>query len=117
MLSVLGVLIAGVLETDFDLEFQYTDSVSAKVNTLDNLAAEKGISLLKERLYALLEAVGIEIIDEVQGLEVRYRQDDPGRITIDRVCVRVKYGSDMDRAFALLRSVLTEAIPIEIYTE
>ena len=102
VISVLAVLLAGVLETDFNFDFELTNGTVTETETLDDLALESGIALLRERLYALLQAAGI---------------DDSGEITIDRVCVCIRYGTDADRVFALLRSVLTEAIPVEIYTQ
>lgn len=48
-------------------------------------------------------------------MEVWYTQQDDGTIEIDRVRVRVTYATDVDRAYALLNSVLTEAIPTEVY--
>ena len=38
-----------------------------------------------------------------------------GVVTVERVRVRVRFATDIDRADALLRSVLTEAIPVDVY--
>ena len=44
-----------------------------------------------------------------------FPQDDDGVVTVERVRVRVRFATDIDRADALLRSVLTEAIPVDVY--
>ena len=81
----------------------------------EELYADTGIALLRERLYALLNAADIEIYNGKEGVEVRYRMADDGSIEIERVCVNAKYQTDTDRILALLRNVLTDAIPLEVY--
>lgn len=36
-------------------------------------------------------------------------------MTVERVRYGVRFATDIDRADALLRSVLTEAIPVDVY--
>lgn len=117
VLSVLAVLLAGAMRVEIDFDFEFSDGISGEYETVDELAAESGIALLRERLQSLLDAAGIETAKDTPGVEVRYRQSDTGEITIERVCIWVRYGADIDRAAALLRSVLTEAIPLEVYAE
>lgn len=117
VLCILAVLISGIVKAEFGLELQWEDTFTPDAKSAQDQAAESGTALLRERLHGLLETAGIKTADGAEGIEVRYRQQDSGEIEIDRVCVALVYRTDTDRAFALLRSVLTEAIPLEIYTE
>ena len=49
------------------------------------------------------------------NIDIWYTQDDDGVVTVERVRVRVRFATDIDRSDALLRSVLTEAIPVDVY--
>ena len=49
------------------------------------------------------------------NIDIWYTQDDDGVVTVERVRVRVLFATDIDRAGALLRSVLTEVIPVDVY--
>ena len=49
------------------------------------------------------------------NIDIWYTQYDDFAVTVERVRVRVRFATDIDRADALLRSVLTEAIPVDVY--
>ena len=68
---------------------------------------------MKERLSALLKSAGMDV--PVANIDIWDTQDDDGVVPVDRVRVRVRFATDIDRADALLRSVLTEAIPVDVY--
>lgn len=117
VLLILASLLNGVIHSEVELDlsaFSVPDSVEE--SEANELYTKTGTALLKERLAALLNAADIDIAD-AEDIEIWYTQDDEGVIQIDRVRIRVKYSTDMDRAFSVLRSVLTEAIPVEIYAE
>ena len=60
-----------------------------------------------------MESAGVDV--PVENIDIWYTQDDDGVVTVERVRVRVRFVTDIDRADALLRSVLTEAIPVDVY--
>ena len=99
-LMLLVVLVNGILklQSRVSLDFDLT---------------EKGTAILKERLSALLKSAGMDV--PVANIDIWYTQDDDGVVTVERVRVRVRFATDIDRADALLRSVLTEAIPVDVY--
>ncbi len=113
-LMLLVVLINGILklQSGASLDFDLTETGEAE-STIAQSYAEKGTALLKERLSALLESAGVDV--QVENIDIWYTQDDDGVVTVERVRVRVRFATDIDRADALLRSVLTEAIPVDVY--
>lgn len=116
VLAVVVTMVGGLLRLDPDLSAVRSDfSPEQSAEDSEALCAETGTALLRERLRALLEAAGIAVVEDESGVEVWYTQQDDGTIEIDRVRVRVTYATDVDRAYALLNSVLTEAIPTEVY--
>ena len=115
VLTVFTVLLLGILRIDFAFDFHFQDN-AYETHDAQPLVLEHGTALLQERLHALLAAAGIETQRDAKGIEVRYRAFDSGEIEIDRVCVTLRYAADRDRAHAVLESVLTKAIPLEINT-
>lgn len=116
VLAVVVTMVGGLLHLDPDLSAVRSDfTPEQSAEDSEALCAETGTALLRERLRALLEAAGIAVIEDESGVEVWYTQQDDGTIEIDRVRVRVTYATDVDRAYALLNSVLTEVIPTEVY--
>lgn len=116
VLAVVVTMVGGLLHLDPDLSAVRSDfTPEQSAEDSEALCAETGTALLRERLRALLEAAGIAVVEDESGVEVWYTQQDDGTIEIDRVRVRVTYATDVDRAYALLNSVLTEAIPTEVY--
>ena len=113
-LMLLVVLVNGILklQSGASLDFDLTETGEAE-STITQSYAEKGTAILKERLSALLESVGVDV--PVENIDIWYTQDDDGVVTVERVRVRVRFATDIDRADALLRSVLTEAIPVDVY--
>ena len=116
VLAVVVTMVGGLLHLDPDFSAVRSEFIPEQsAEDSEVLYAETGTALLRERLRALLEAAGVAIIEDESGVEVWYTQQDDGTIEIDRVRVRVTYATDVDRAYALLNSVLTEAIPTEVY--
>lgn len=113
-LMLLVVLVNGILklQSGVSLDFDLTETGEVE-STIAQSYAEKGTALLKERLSALLESAGVDV--PVENIDIWYTQDDDGVVTVERVRVRVRFATDIDRADALLRSVLTEAIPVDVY--
>lgn len=113
-LVLLMVLINGILklQSGASLDFDLTETGEAE-STITQSCAEKGTAILKERLSALLESAGVDV--PVENIDIWYTQDDDGVVTVKRMRVRVRFVTDIDRADALLRSVLTEAIPVDVY--
>ena len=113
-LMLLVVLVNGILklQSGASLDFDLTETGEAE-STITQSYAEKGTAILKERLSALLKSAGMDV--PVVNIDIWYTQDDDGVVTVERVRVRVRFATDIDRADALLRSVLTEAIPVDVY--
>lgn len=113
-LMLLVVLVNGILklQSGASLDFDLTETGEAE-STITQSYAEKGTAILKERLSALLKSAGMDV--PVANIDIWYTQDDDGMVTVERVRVRVRFATDIDRADALLRSVLTEAIPVDVY--
>ena len=113
-LMLLVVLVNGILklQSGASLEFDLTETGEAE-STITQSYAEKGTAILKERLSALLKSAGMDV--PAANIDIWYTQDDDGVVTVERVRVRVRFATDIDRADALLRSVLTEAIPVDVY--
>ena len=113
-LMLLVVLVNGVLklQSGASLDFDLTETGEAE-STITQSYAEKGTAILKERLSALLKNAGVDV--PAANIDIWYTQDDDGVVTVERVRVRVRFATDIDRADALLRSVLTEAIPVDVY--
>ena len=113
-LMLLVVLVNGILklQSGTSLDFDVTEMGEAE-STITQSYAEKGTAILKERLSALLKSAGMDV--PVANIDIWYTQDDDGVVTVERVRVRVRFATDIDRADALLRSVLTEAIPVDVY--
>lgn len=113
-LMLLVVLVNGILklQSGTSLDFDVTETGEAE-STITQSYAEKGTAILKERLSALLKSAGMDV--PVANIDIWYTQDDDGVVTVERVRVRVRFATDIDRADALLRSVLTEAIPVDVY--
>ena len=115
VLMLFSVLINGILKLKTSVSFNFTvPETNTAETTITQSYAEKGTALLKERLSGLLKAAGVDA--PVENIDILYTQDDAGEITIERVRVRVRFSTDIDRADALLRSVLTDAIPADVYT-
>lgn len=113
-LMLLVVLVNGILklQSGVSLDFDLTEMGEAE-STITQSYAEKGTAILKERLSALLKSAGMDV--PAANIDIWYTQDDDGVVTVERVRVRVRFATDIDRADALLRSVLTEAIPVDVY--
>lgn len=113
-LMLLVVLVNGILklQSGASLDFDLTETGEAE-STITQSYAEKGTAILKERLSALLKSAGVDV--PAANIDIRYTQDDDGVVTVERVRVRVRFATDIDRADALLRSVLTEVIPVDVY--
>ena len=114
VLMLLVVLVNGILklQSGASLDFDLTETGEAE-STIAQSYAEKGTAILKERLSALLKSAGMDV--PAANIDIWYTQDDDGVVTVERVRVRVRFATDIDRADALLRSVLTEAIPVDVY--
>lgn len=114
VLMLLVVLVTGILklQSGASLDFDVTETGEAE-STITQSYAEKGTAILKERLSALLKSAGMDV--PAANIDIWYTQDDDGVVTVERVRVRVRFATDIDRADALLRSVLTEAIPVDVY--
>lgn len=113
-LMLLVVLVSGILklQSGASLDFDLTETGEAE-STITQSYAEKGTAILKERLSALLKSAGMDV--PAENIDIWYTQDDDGVVTVERVRVRVRFATDIDRADALLRSVLTEVIPVDVY--
>lgn len=113
-LMLLVVLVNGILklQSGASLDFDLTETGEAE-STITQSYAEKGTAILKERLSVLLKSAGMDV--PAANIDIWYTQDDDGVVTVERVRVRVRFATDIDRADALLRSVLTEAIPVDVY--
>lgn len=113
-LMLLVVLVNGILKLQSGalLDFDLTETGEAE-SMITQSYAEKGTAILKERLSALLKSAGMDV--PVANIDIWYTQDDDGVVTVERVRVRVRFATDIDRADALLRSVLTEVIPVDVY--
>lgn len=113
-LMLLVVLVNGILklQSGASLDFDLTETGEAE-STITQSYAEKGTAILKERLSALLKSAGMDV--PAANIDIWYTQDDDGVVTVERVRVRVRFATDIDRADALLHSVLTEAIPVDVY--
>lgn len=113
-LMLLVVLVNGILklQSGASLDFDLTETGEAE-STITQSYAEKGTEILKERLSALLKSAGMDV--PAANIDIWYTQDDDGVVTVERVRVRVRFATDIDRADALLRSALTEAIPVDVY--
>lgn len=113
-LMLLVVLVNGILklQSGASLDFDLTETGEAE-STITQSYAEKGTAILKERLSALLKSAGMDV--PVANIDIWYTQDDDGVVTVERVRIRVRFATDIDRADALLRSVLTEVIPVDVY--
>jgi len=114
VLILLVVLVNGILklQSGASLDFDLTETREAE-STITQSYAEKGTAILKEQLSALLKSAGMDV--PAANIDIWYTQDDNGVVTVERVRVRVRFATDIDRADALLRSVLTEAIPVDVY--
>ena len=114
VLMLLVVLVNGILklQSGASLDFDLTETGEAE-STITQSYAEKGTAILKERLSALLKSARMDV--PAANIDIWYTQDDDGVVTVERVRVRVRFATDIDRADALLRSVLTEAIPVDVY--
>ena len=114
VLILLVVLVNGILklQSGTSLDFDLTETGEAE-STITQSYAEKGTAILKERLSALLKSAGMDV--PAANIDIWYTQDDDGVVTVERVRVRVRFATDIDRTDALLRSVLTEAIPVDVY--
>lgn len=114
VLILLVVLVNGILklQSGASLDFDLTETGEAE-STITQSYAEKGTAILKEQLSALLKSAGMDV--PAANIDIWYTQDDNGVVTVERVRVRVRFATDIDRADALLRSVLTEAIPVDVY--
>lgn len=113
-LMLLVVLVNGILklQSGASLDFDLTETGEAE-STITQSYAEKGTAILKERLSTLLKSAGMDV--PAANIDIWYTQDDDGVVTVERVRVRVRFATDIDRAGALLRSVLTEVIPVDVY--
>lgn len=114
VLMLLVVLVNGILklQSGASLDFDLTETGEAE-SAITQSYAEKGTAILKERLSAILKSAGMDV--PAANIDIWYTQDDDGVVTVECVRVRVRFATDIDRADALLRSVLTEAIPVDVY--
>ena len=114
VLILLVVLVNGILklQSGTSLDFDLTETGEAE-STITQSYAEKGTAILKERLSAPLKSAGMDV--PAANIDIWYTQDDDGVVTVDRVRIRVRFATDIDRADVLLRSVLTEVIPVDVY--
>ncbi len=114
VLILLVVLVNGILklQSGASLDFDLTETDEAE-SMITQSYAEKGTAILKERLSALLKSAGMDV--PAANIDIWYTQDDDGVVTVECVRVRVRFATDIDRADALLRSVLTKAIPVDVY--
>lgn len=114
VLMLLVVLVNGILklQSGASLDFDLTETGEAE-SMITQSYAEKGTAILKERLSALLKSAGMDV--PAANIDIWYTQDDDGVVTVERVRVRVRFATDIDRADALLRRVLTEVIPVDVY--
>lgn len=114
VLILLVVLVNGILklQSGTSLDFDLTETGEAE-STITQSYAEKGMAILKERLSALLKSAGMDV--PAANIDIWYTQDDDGVVTVERVRIRVRFATDIDRADVLLRSVLTEVIPVDVY--
>lgn len=114
VLMLFVVLVNGILklQSGASLDFDLTETGEAE-SMITQSYAEKGTAILKERLSALLKSAGMDV--PAANIDIWYTQDDDGVVTVERVRVRVRFATDIDRADALLRSVLTEVIPVDVY--
>ena len=114
VLILLVVPVNGILklQSGTSLDFDLTETGEDE-STITQSYAEKGTAILKERLSALLKSAGMDV--PAANIDIWYTQDDDGVVTVERVRVRVRFATDIDRAGALLRSVLTEVIPVDVY--
>ena len=114
VLILLVVLVNGILklQSGTSLDFDLTETGEAE-STITQSYAEKGTAILKERLSALLKSAGMDV--PAANIDIWYTQDDDGVVTVERVRIRVRFATDIDRADVLLRSVLTEVIPVDVY--
>lgn len=117
VLSVVVSLVFGVLHSDLSLEFSVDFTPEETAPYAQELYADKGAALLSERLYTILDAAGVAVQDGAGGIEVQYTQNDALEIEIEAVVVRLMYGADPARASAVLRGVLTDAVPIQVYVD
>ena len=113
---LLLVLVKNIAKADFEISFEGIGETEVSSAAISDLVTDNGISLLRQRLYTLLDAAGIAVEGDENGVQVLYRQAETGEITIERVCVNLRYVTDRDRSFALIRSVMTEAVAVEINT-
>ena len=106
VLILLVVLVNGILklQSGTSLDFDLTETGEAE-STITQSYAEKGTAILK--------SAGMDV--PAANIDIWYTQDDDGVVTVERVRVRVRFATDIDRAGALLRSVLTEVIPVDVY--
>ena len=113
-LMLLVVLLNGILklQSGASLDFDLTETGEVE-STITQSYAEKGTAILKERLSALLKSAGMDV--PAANIDIWYTQDDDGVVTVERVRIRVRFATDIDRADVLLRSVLTEVIPVDVY--
>lgn len=113
-LMLLVVLVNGILklQSGASLDFDLTETGEVE-STITQSYAEKGTAILKERLSALLKSAGMDV--PAANIDIWYTQDDDGVVTVERVRIRVRFATDIDRADVLLRSVLTEVIPVNVY--
>lgn len=117
VLMIAATLLGGILRMDFSFVFDGAElSLETETEDTSPLYVETGTALLRERLYALLDAAGISVAEGAGGVEVWYNQDDSGAVEIDRIRVCVEYATDIARADALLKNVLTDAIRTEVFT-
>lgn len=114
LIHALVVLVNGILklQSGTSLDFDLTETGETE-STITQSYAEKGTAILKERLSALLKSAGMDV--PAENIDIWYTQDDDGVVTVERVRVRVRFATDIDRADALLRSVLTEVILVDVY--
>ena len=114
VLILLVVLVNGILklQSGTSLDFDLTETGEAE-STITQSYAEKGTAILKERLSALLKSAGMDV--PAANIDIWYTQDDDGVVTVERVRIRVRFATDIDRADVRLRSVLTEVIPVDVY--
>ena len=113
VISILLSLLLGLRQIELP-EIEFSSAKFSGAAETDTMAAETGAAILRERLAALLTAAGVTLPKGEDDIEIRYRQSEDGAVTVESVQARVRYAEDIPRAEALLRNVLTDAIPTEV---
>ncbi len=100
--------------SDFGLEFEDTSPYSEEVDEIINqIYLLEGEKELENRVIEALSIINIECV----GIDAIIKINDSDEIMIEKVEVRLKYRSDIDRAEILLNELFEGLIPLEIFGE